>query len=55
LPEYPSMAKAFTLKNKELIPKPIYSHINKSFRTIFMIRNSIDYSKFDIQRNNFEF
>jgi hypothetical protein len=32
-----------------------YSQINESFKIIFMIRNSIDYSKFETQRSNFEF
>jgi hypothetical protein len=29
----------------ELIQKPIYFHINKNFRMIFLIGRSIDYSK----------
>ena len=33
----------------------LYFHINKSFRTIFMIENSIGHSEFKIQRYDFEF
>ncbi len=39
----------------KLIPKPILFSTNNSFITIFMIRNSINYSEYNIQRGNFEF
>jgi len=41
--------------NKELIPKPILSQIDKKFITIFHNQKLIDYSEFEIKRNSFEF
>jgi len=46
---------AYIEYENKLIPKPILFSNHSNFRTIFMIRNSIDYSKFDLQKSNFEF
>jgi len=39
----------------KLIPKLILFSTNNSFITIFMIKNSINYSEYNIQRSSFEF
>jgi len=43
------------ITHDKLIPKPILFSTNNSFIIIFMIRNSTNYSEYNIQRSTSEF